>query len=71
MENYSIRPWFTKYIIEKTSPDTAKTFYLSGIRSAGAIWYSDPLYARSFSYATAMRHLKKLQENAELYRKNA
>lgn len=62
MENrYFVREWYGKYIVCKASPGSVKTWHIRSIRNGNIAWTSDPTYARSYCYTTAMRYLKDLR----------
>lgn len=60
--SYSIHDWFGKSLVCRSSPDSVKKWYIHHIsRSGGVTWVSDPLYAKPYSRATALRHLRSLR----------
>lgn len=60
MNTYSLQNWYGKYIVVKTVPGIFGHGYLKSFRNGEAIWYRDPLYARAYTYKTAMHHLRTI-----------
>lgn len=61
MTSYSLQDWYGKYIVVKSTPDSVRKGYLRDVRNGSTVWYFDPLYARAYSFKTAMRHLRNLR----------
>ena len=59
--SYNIEERYTKFLVRRTSSDSRKKWYISHVSSNGATWVSDPLYAKQYSYRTALRHVKSLR----------
>ena len=59
--SYSLVEWYGKYDVMRTTSDSVRKAYLMRVQGTGTIWHYDQLYARHYSYKTAMRHLRNLR----------
>ena len=61
MNSYSLMEYHGKWVVMKSTPNSVRKGYLRDVRNGATVWYFDPLYARAYSYKTAMWHLRDLR----------